>query len=143
MSFLSNRLIFLFYKYIALALSFLFLFFLMESIYKNGIDHKLFGLFILFLFAFAFAMIFVSVKNLLIEVEISNKHIIITGKNEIIEWTDLSEIDFTWLGLYRMKYGDNVVYFPPYDVPANVFGFRVSTSDFDELIDRKKRELDI
>jgi len=144
MSYLSNRLIFLFYKYVSLAISLLFIFFLYDSIASGGIDKSnLIGLLILLFISLSFVVFFIGIRKVLVEVEISNSFFKIPTKNLSIKWENISVIDFNWLGLYKIEYLNQVFYFPPYDMAINFFGVRLSTTDFDELIERKKIEYDI
>ena len=81
-----------------------------------------------------------------VEVEIDENNIVITGKM-IVKWSDVAHIELTWGGLYRLEIKKQkeqlVYYFPTYDLPIQIFGTKLFDDEFDNLIDRKKKQYQI
>lgn len=110
--------------------------FLLNDGWENWPKMVLFGLIALAACAYA-GMIFGS----LTEVEIDSNQIRVLKNGISVPWTKVESIGYKWyFGLYKVTIEEGTFYFPP--LKRSLFLF-LADDEFDELIDRKKRHLQL
>lgn len=91
----------------------------------------------------ALILFFNRVNKHFIEVEIGNDCIYNPDDSIKINWMEISSINIRWFGLYHVKLRDDHHLFPPHDHAFHFLGHKIFTDEFDDLIIKKKKELNI
>lgn len=144
MIYLSNKVIYLSFKYPPLLASGFFCYFGIDAIITQLHEPGVLYAAIVFIIISAFFLyLFIFFYQHLVEIELSDKCIYVKSRSITIGWLEITKINFTWLGLYKVKTQDFLFYFAPYDLGFHVFGYRLVTDEFDILIEKKKKELNI
>ncbi len=91
----------------------------------------------------ALILFFSNINKHFIEVEIGNDCVYNLNDSVKINWLDISSINFRWFGLYHVKLKGDYYLFTSYDYSFHFFGHKIFTNEFDDLIIKKKKELNI
>ena len=139
----SSRFLYIMFKYYFLLMCSLVVFQLAYILIRHGLDSDFsIAALVLALLATLFYLGHNHFKNKVVRVEISNSHIKVLNKDRVIDWKDVEEIKFNFLGLYRLRLKDSeTVYFPPYDIVIHILGAKFFDDKMDEIIDSKRVQL--
>lgn len=69
---------------------------------------------------------------------IDDAQINLTTRKITVPWTEVESIKLTWSGLYKVTTEEGTFYFPPRKAGFPLF--LAANDEFDELIERKKRQ---